>query len=270
MKLTDVLCSECIRIGAFYDDKAIALCEIASLAKKSAVCRHVSEEDILEALQDRETIGSTAFGGGVAVPHCRMSGIQEFVLGAVTVPGGVDFEAPDGQKVQLLIFIIAPADRPNMHIRLLSSISQALQSPSIVGKLIEAPDEKSFSRILIRSTGADIPTEAPSQKSLLHVFVQDEPIFKEILAALSGLESGSLAILSAENSHKYLSQLPLYAGFSNNNHSALCRVIVGIAEQRLNNEIIRRIENVTGPLRECSGVMVTIQNLSYTAGSLQP
>lgn len=272
MKLTDVLRPECVRTGLVIEDKAIALCEIAALAKRSPACRHISEEDILEALQERETLGTTAFGGGVAIPHCRMKTISDFVVGILTVPDGVDFEAADKQKVKLIVFMLAPADRPNAHIRLLSSISRTLQNPKEVQRLIKAKDAKALTQAFVRYTGADIPMEVPSQNSLLHVFVQDEHIFGEILAALSGLETGSLAVLRADNVRNYLAKVPLYAEFAKNqnqNHS-VCRVIVAIIEQRLDNEIVRRIEGITGSLRECSGVMVTIQHLAYTAGSLEP
>ena len=137
-------------------------------------------------------------------------------------------------------------------------------------QMIKAQDPKALAETFISYTGVNIPLEVPSQKSLLHVFVQDEHIFEEILAALSGLETGSLAVLDAESHHKYLSQIPLYADFANQKDNPVCRVILAIVEQSLDNEIIRRIESVTGSLRECSGVMVTIQNLIYAAGSLAP
>lgn len=270
MKLTEVLRPECIRTGQVFEDKAIALCEIAALAKKNPLCRHISEEDILEALQERETLGSTAFGGGVAIPHCRLKSIPDFVVGIVTVPDGVDFESADKQKVRLIVFILAPADRPNAHIRLLSSISRALQNAKAVARMLKAQDAKALQQAFVRNTGAEISLEVTSQKSLLHVFVQDQHIFEEILSALSGLETSSIAVLSAENAHESLVKLPLYAEFAKNNTSSVCRVIVVIAEQRLDNEIVRRIEGITGLLQECSGVMVTIQPLSYAAGSLEP
>jgi PTS system nitrogen regulatory IIA component len=270
MKLTDVLRPECVRTGLVIEDKAIALCEIAALAKKNPLCRHISEEDILEALQERETLGSTAFGGGVAIPHCRLKAIPDFVVGIATIPDGVDFESADKQKVRLIVFILAPADRPNAHIRLLSSISRTLQNAKAVSKMIKAQDAKSLMQAFVRNTGAEIPLEVTSQKSMLHVFVQDEHIFEEILAALSGLETSSMAVLHAHNAHESLTKIPLYAEFAKNGKSSVCRVIAAIAEQRLDNEIVRRIEGITGPLQECSGVMVTIQPLSYAAGSLEP
>lgn len=270
MKLAELLRLECIQTGMVFEDKAIALCEIASLAKKNPICQYVSEEDILEALQERETLGSTAFGGQVAIPHCRLKSIPDFVIGAVTVPEGVDFEAADRQKVRLIVFIIAPEDRANEHIRLLSSISRAIQNPKWVEKMVAAKDAESLRQTLIRYTGAEIPLVVSTQKSLLHVFVQDERVFERILGALSGMETASLVVISGENSRRYLAKMPLYAQFAGNENGSACRLVMATIEQRLENEIIRRIEGITGPLQNCSGVMLTIQNLSYAAGSLEP
>ena len=140
MKLTELLRNECIRVGSTVDDKAMALCEVAALAKKSKVLKNIPEETILEALQERETLGTTAFGQGIAIPHCRMEGVRDFVVGLLTVPEGVSFEAEDGKKVHLLVFIIAPKENNNTHIRLLSAISQAFQDDPVIQKMITASD----------------------------------------------------------------------------------------------------------------------------------
>lgn len=270
MRFADVLRPECIELGATVRDKAFALCEIAALAKRSPVCKAVTEEQILEALQERETLGSTAIGEGVAIPHCRIKGIRDFVVGLITVPQGVDFDAPDRRKTTLLVFIIAPNDRPTTHIRLLSSLSRALQEPKAIGQILEGRSVEAVIQTLVRFTGQDIRTVVPSPRSLLHVFVQDEPLFGEILGTLAGLETSSLAVMDAESSRHYLASLPLHASFKKNGRPTVCKVAVAIVEQRLSNEIIRRIEAITGPLQECSGIMVTVQDLTYAAGSLEP
>jgi mannitol/fructose-specific phosphotransferase system IIA component (Ntr-type) len=101
MKLVELLRSECVRVGSTADDKAMALCEIATLAKQSKALKRISEDEILEGLQERETLGTTAFGHAVAIPHCRLKGVKDFVVGLMTVPAGVEFESEDGTKVQL-------------------------------------------------------------------------------------------------------------------------------------------------------------------------
>lgn len=269
MKLSELLRTECVRVGSTADDKAMALCDIAALAAKSPICRNVGEEEILEALQDRETFGATAFGNGVAMPHCRLRGIGDFVVGLLTVPNGVDFESPDGEKIKLLVFIIAPPEKSNTHIHLLSALSQLLQSADTVKQMIAADNVNELIDTFVQAAGEEIQTIQPIQHNLVHIFVQDEQVFEHILEAVSGLESVSLSILSAVNARSRLTQLPLYADCAANGAPTDCKVIVVVIERRLGNEIIRRIEGVTGSLFECAGVMVTVQELAYLAGSLE-
>ena len=71
MKLVDVLRKECVVVGAKLNDKAATLREIARVAKLSPIIKDVNEEEILRGLQERESLGSTGFGKGIAIPHCR-------------------------------------------------------------------------------------------------------------------------------------------------------------------------------------------------------
>jgi PTS system nitrogen regulatory IIA component len=265
MKLSELLRSECICVHSKADDKALALCEIASLAKNSAVLKNVSEEAILEAFQDRETLGSTAFGNGIAIPHCRVRDAKDFVIGLMTIPRGAEFEAEDRKKVQLMVFIIAPRQQSDLHIRLLSTISRALQDEASVQKMIAAKGAEQLRGLFLEAAGEDISEQISLRRNLIHVFVQDENVFRDILETISGLETISLSVLDAQRSRAYLG---LYAGLSETSDNA-CKVIAAIVERRLSNEVIRRVETITGSLLECMGVMVTVQELDYSAGSLE-
>ena len=268
MKLSELLRLECVQVASSANDKAVALCEIAALARKSSICRHVSEDDILEAFQDRETLGSTAFGNGVAIPHCRIKGVSDFVVGLMTVPGGVNFEAEDGKQVRLLVFIVAPSEQSNRHIRLLSALSQTLQDVEAVDRMIAAGNARQLAAVFLEAAGQDIQIPQAVERNLVHIFVQDDNVFHSILDAVSSVEGISLSILDAANVRKDLTRIPLYAGFSDNGNGT-CKVIAALVERRLSNEIIRRVEGITGSLYECMGVMVTSQELSYSAGSLE-
>lgn len=257
MKFSELLRSECICVHSKADDKALALCEIASLAKNSNVLKNVSEEAILEAFQDRETLGSTAFGNGVAIPHCRVRDAKDFVIGLMTIPRGAEFEAEDRKKVQLIVFIIAPRQQSDLHIRLLSTISRALQDEASVQKMIAAKSAEQLRGIFLEAAGEDISEQISLRRNLIHVFVQDENVFRDILETLCGLETISVTVLDAHRTR-----------LSKKSDDA-SKVIVAIVERRLSNEVIRRVETITGPLIECMGVMVTVQELDYSAGSLE-
>jgi len=268
MKLIDVLREECVIAGAKFSDKAESLREIVQVAKKNPILKDIPDEDILARLKERETLGSTGFGKGIAIPHCRLTSITDFVVGIITVPSGVDFEALDQEKVNLIIFIIAPEAKSSEHLKLLSAISQTLLLPGAVKEILAESTAEAVYESFLRHTHAEIDTKRQTEKSLFNVFVQDENLFHEILQKLAGIETGSLVIANTENVTAYLTKVPLFADFWRDKPSSFSKVIIVVVDKGLANETIRRIESVTGDLNECTGVMVTIHDISYAAGSL--
>lgn len=268
MKLIDVLRNECIVAGLQCGDKAEVLYEIVQAARKCSILKDVSEEEILSGLQERESLGSTGFGKGIAIPHCRLESVTDFVVGIMTVPAGVEFESLDGEKVNLIIFIIAPLAESNKHLKLLSAISQTLLIPGAVKEILAESTPDTICESFLRHTRAEIETNKLDSKVMLNVFVQDENIFRNILEKLAGIETSSLVIDNTENEGAYLSKVPLFASFWGDKPSQFSKVITIVIEKGLANEAIRRIESITGSLNKVTGVLVTVQELSYAAGSL--
>lgn len=269
MKLADVLRQECVLVDASFEDKAMVLCEIATLAKRSKYCRQVSEEKILEAIQDREIAGSTVIGSGIAIPHCRIKGIDNFVVGLISVPQGVDFDAPDGKKIFLIVFIIAPADQGDAQIRLLSSISQTFQDPDAVKKIIAAKTPKALISRFLQDDRDTLVARQDGGKNLMTIVVQDSPVFQQILASLATLENTSLAVFDAHNCREFISNSPQYAVAAADGRQNFARMIRIVVENKLTNEIIRRIETITGSLAQCTGILVTVQHLDLAMGMLE-
>ena len=270
MKLMDILKEECFEIGLNATNKKTALKEIARLAKKSPVLKDIDEKDIFEALQKREDLTSTGLGKGIALPHCRMDEVEEFVVGAAIVPGGVDFDAVDGKKVSLLIFIIAPSSDSNKHIRLLSMISQLIRQEGFLENILSQKTPQSFREVFLSHTRKDAIEEKDfSNKNLFHVFVQDENIFRDLLQVFAGISSSSVVVVDSQNENVYLSKIPLFAGFWNDDLMDFSKIIVAVVDKSMTNETVRSIDQITGGLEKCTSVMVTVQNLFYSAGSLQ-
>ena len=268
MKLIDVLRRECIVAGARLQDKADALRQIVKAAKKSEVLKDAAEDAVLEALRAREALGSTGFGKGIAIPHCRLKGIEDFVVGIITAPSGVDFESLDQEKVFLFVFIIAPEAESNRHLKLLSAISQTLLVPGAVKEILSAGSSEGVCESFLRHTHGEIDTKRQTAKVVFHVFIQEENLFHDILEKLAGIETGSLVISNTENAAAYLSKAPLFADFWRDKPERFSRVITLVVDKGLSNETIRRIESVTGDLNESESVMVIAQHVSYAAGSI--
>jgi PTS system nitrogen regulatory IIA component len=268
MKLIDVLRKECIVANATVNDKADALRQVVQVAKQSLVLKDLTEEEILAGLEGREALGSTGFGKGIAIPHCRLSNVTEFVVGIISVTGGVDFEALDGEKVKLIIFIIAPEAESNKHLKLLSAISQTLLIPGAVKELLAESCPEAICESFIRHTRDNLDTSKQKAKSMFNIFIQNEEVFHDILARVTGIETGSVVVANTENVRSYLTKAPLFADFWRDEPDKFSKVIMFVVDKGLGNEVIRRVESVTGSLSKYSGVMVTVQDISYNAGSL--
>lgn len=268
MRLIDVLRKECVAVNVQLNDKADVIQEVTRLAKKCAVLDNVSEHEILDGLKARESLGSTGVGKGIAIPHCRLKSVKEFVVGIMTVPSGVDFKSPDGEKVRLIVFIIAPEVVSNQHVRLLSIISQTLLVPNALNRILASQTPEEVCENFVQDKEVEINGVQRVPKNLIHVFIQKEDVFRNIIQILTGIESSSLVVVGAENAGVYLSKVPLFASFWSDKPSDFGRIIIAVVDKNLTNEALRRIESVTGDLNKNVGVMVTVQEAFYVAGLL--
>lgn len=95
----------------------------------SSTLSGVSELELFDQLIAREKLGSTGIGSGVAVPHCRLSGIKEPVAALVKLPTHIDFDAIDQAPVNLLFALIVPMDATDEHLNLLAAVVERVSRP---------------------------------------------------------------------------------------------------------------------------------------------
>lgn len=268
MDLAESLSPERIQIGTKAADKFDLLHEIARLAKSSPALEEYSEEVIYEALDTRERIGSTAFGRRVAIPHCSFDEIDSFVLGLIVAPEGLDFASLDGEKTHLFFFIIGPQPQRNRHIRILSTVSKLLESEEIVTRLTRAPSAAAVREVLAGRLTVVDSEQTSSPKSMVHVCVQRDGVFPEILKLFASMSGGSFAVVETRTASSCLQGLPLFSGFQREAGEGSGRIIVAYVDRAIANDLIRRIHLIVGDLEEEAGVMVAVQDLTYLAGSL--
>jgi len=95
-------------------------------------------EDLSRRLIEREALGCTALGGGIAIPHCKLKELSDVVLAVGRRPGGVDFGAPDGAPVTILLLVLSPAQMPGLHLQALARVSRWLRTPAVADGLRRA------------------------------------------------------------------------------------------------------------------------------------
>ena len=103
----------------------------------------VADADMLyRRLLEREKLGTTALGQGVAVPHCKIAGLEKVVVAVGLFRKGIDFEATDGQPVRLLFLVISPTAAPAEHLQSLAAISRWVRGDRNVERIlrVDAPE----------------------------------------------------------------------------------------------------------------------------------
>ena len=108
----------------------------------------VASRDIIAAAMERERLGSTGVGNGVALPHARIEGIDHVMAGFARLSDPMDFDSIDGRPVDLVAFLLAPADAAGAHLRALARVSRQLRREENRSRLRSAPDAMSVFTIL--------------------------------------------------------------------------------------------------------------------------
>ena len=106
----------------------------------AAICRlhDLNVESVVQALWRRELVGSTALGGGVAIPHARIDGIGRPVLLFMRPKWAIEFDAPDGKPVDMILVALVPSPGdPHDHLQFLKSVAERFADPFFRAQLIE-------------------------------------------------------------------------------------------------------------------------------------
>ena len=106
----------------------------------------------VDALQERESLGPTGVGHGVALPHARMDGLQSVVGSFIRLDKGMEFDAVDRQKVDLIFCLFAPVDSGVAHLKALALVSRTLRDEAICRKLRSNDDPATIHAILTEAT----------------------------------------------------------------------------------------------------------------------
>jgi PTS system nitrogen regulatory IIA component len=98
------------------------------ISNKMAELTSTNKDEIFQKLYEREKLGTTAFGNGIAIPHARIEGIQNAKVIILKLTEAIDFNSIDGNKVDIVISLFVPNDNNKMHVELLSNIASLLDN----------------------------------------------------------------------------------------------------------------------------------------------
>ena len=110
------------------------------LSEKAAEITGLSERDIFDTIMQREKLGSTGVGNGIAIPHGKLKNVAHITGIFARLESPVDFEALDDEPVDLVFMLLAPETAGADHLKALSRIARILREPDMVSKLRQTKD----------------------------------------------------------------------------------------------------------------------------------
>lgn len=144
MKIQNLLVQDMVLLGLESEEREEVLKEMVSFLKERN--RITKEKDLYEKLIQRERLGSTAIGDGVAIPHCKIRGIKDTVVMLAVSTKGVNFHSMDGKPSYLFFLVASSPDNPSLNLQILAAIAHLVRKAnSLLKKVLEA---KNISDIL--------------------------------------------------------------------------------------------------------------------------
>lgn len=149
MKLPEIITENNIIPELRAKDKKGVLEELAE-----AISRHepsINKGALVKVLVERERLGSTGIGDGVAIPHGKMNGVSRPIISFGRSKQGLDFDSMDGQPAHLFFLLIAPEDSSSVHLQVLAKIAKILKNRDFRKKLMEPGTKKELYQRIVQT-----------------------------------------------------------------------------------------------------------------------
>lgn len=148
-----------MKVGDFLDSRAIIV-DLKATNKKEvleelvealvSIYHELNREQMVHALLEREKLGSTGIGDGVAIPHGKLDGLNQLISCFGKSEKGVEFQSMDKKLAHLFFLLFAPGNSARVHLKALARISRLLKRPSFRKELLQARSKEQIFRILTR------------------------------------------------------------------------------------------------------------------------
>ena len=150
MNIAEIITPERISICEDIQSKKRALEEVSKLLDSGTP--FVSDTEIFTSLINREKLGSTGVGMGIALPHGRLKGVEQAVGALLRLGQGVDFESPDGSPVDIIFGLIVPEEATEDHLKILAGLAELGMQEDFGAKVRAAADAEALHRLLAGSS----------------------------------------------------------------------------------------------------------------------
>lgn len=207
MKIRDLLAVESIDLNGKVNGKNETLDAMVALMAKSGKINDV--EKYRKGVYAREEEGTTGIGEGIAIPHCKSDAVSRPGLAAMVIKDGVDFDALDGGKVDLIFLIAAPNTEDNVHLDVLSKLSVLLMDENFTSGLRNAKTVEEFLSVIDQAEAEkDAEEEKKNSADTKEAAEEKTTDNGKLILAVTGCPNGiAHTYMAAENIEKKAKEL---------------------------------------------------------------
>lgn len=144
MQITDMFKKEYIIEALKAKSKRAVLAELSEIFTRDHAGIH--SEAMIEVLLEREKLGSTGIGDGIAIPHGKLKGLESLVISFGRSREGIDFDSIDGRPAHIFFLLMAPESSTGQHLKALAKISRMLKDPEFRNDLLSAKNAEELYR----------------------------------------------------------------------------------------------------------------------------
>ena len=274
MEVSKYLSQESCSVQLTGKTKEEVIRNLAELLQKSPSVTETDVDTIAEGLMEREKMGTTGFGKGIAIPHCKIEGMKTFALALAVSTKGVDFKAMDNRSVHIFCCIVGPPEEPDMHLRLLAVASRVLGAGKSRYEMLKSPTpyalREAFLYHAAPATALDSDLEQKFDR-LMIITVQGEDVYNDIIELF--LEMGLPGAVTHEGSlmGQILSGAPVFAGFLDvlGSSQPEPKTIMTLVPGAILDDMISSIEEITGNLDNHRGACIVVLSPDIVRGTLE-
>jgi PTS system fructose-specific IIA component/PTS system nitrogen regulatory IIA component len=197
MRLSEFIRRPLVRCPLRARTKTEALEELSAVVTES--CGSVNQRDIIAAIEARERQGPLSMGKQIAFPHARTDSIKDFTIAIGTCPQGIDFRAPDGLSIKLVVLFVIPKRHSNLYLEVLASFLNFFSVEQNFNNAVQAGNVDEFMMVF------DVNSKAPTERLIRFDFprLSTSSTVRDVLTIMSRSNSNSIPIVDDKGSFEF-------------------------------------------------------------------
>lgn len=272
MKISEILDISGCRRKLAVSNREETLEVMAGLLAANPAAGKVSSDALLRGMLERERLGSTGVGNGVAIPHCRLEGMKNFALALTVCDRGINWNSIDHRSVHIVCAIAGPLEGTEDHLRLLAGAARVLNNGKARYELLNSKTEFAMREAFLYHLSPVTSRKSDeTRKKLLIMVLQEEKTYNDVMELFLEMGLEGAVSVNSDMMGPMLSNVPIFAGFMDvlGRSRPEPRMVVTLIPEDQVDATVSAVEGITGDLDTHRGACIIVVDAITVRGSLE-